>query len=505
MASSPFKKLTRKQKIQSLVQATKRAMKRPFKPSRISPDRKGPANLVLVGIDTLRADHLGFHGYTAAPTSPCLDELAARGTVFEDVTAPAPWTLPSFTSALTGVMPGLHGGYLTGEVRNMDKQPPQRLNPDIITLASHLKAQGYRTAAFYSNQFFAFGLAESFDHHQYLNLPAADLSAAAREWIRQNADQPFFCFILFNDPHEPTTPKSAELSRFLAPGTDPNILESLASWGPEPDLHLGHQENADSPRIQVVLKAKLAVYDATIHGVDRVIGDLQKQLEKWNLAPSTIVSMFADHGEEFLDHLDFSIQWNHDPRKVRGIGHGHTLFQELLHVPWVSWGPGVPTGVRQKQPVSLCDLTATVLDWLALPPLQQTSVDSLELSSDLCSQLQGQSQATPAARLEKDQERFVLAEAIAYGPDLVAVRQGIWKLISRRDGQALALFDLEHDPEEKRDIQTQHPEVAARLQNTLSLWRETGIGAEEPPQDPKGWNDLNDTVRQRLRDLGYSG
>lgn len=503
MPRSPFQKLTRKPQIQARILGLKRTLGRPLKPTRMDPQRGGPANLLLLGIDTLRADHLGIGGCESGPTSPNIDRLAAGGTVFKDVTAPAPWTLPSFTSALTGVMPGLHGGYLSGDVRNMDDQPPQRLNDGVVTLAAHLKNQGYRTAAFYSNQFFAFGLAESFDHHEYFNLPAADLSAIAQDWIRQNAHQPFFCFILFNDPHEPTTPDLKDLEHFLSEADQTGNLESFASWGPEPGGHLGHLKDATSAQAQASLKTKLAVYDATIRSVDRVIGDLQKQLESWQLADSTLVSMFADHGEEFLDHVGFAHQWNHDPRKVRGIGHGHSQFQELLHVPWAAWGPGVPAGVLQGESVSLCDLSPTLLDWLRLPAMGQPALHNKlnSLSEALSQQLQGRSLAqneVPA------QERVILAESIAYGPDLVVIRQGQWKMIAQRSGLPLALFDLVNCPAETDDVQLDHPHVVARFLSILDSWRESGCGASGEGSSLESWNDLDDTVRQRLKDLGYS-
>jgi arylsulfatase A-like enzyme len=506
MPSSPFDKLNRKPRLQACLLGLKRALLRPFKPNRIKPDRGGPANLLLLGIDTLRADHLGLMGYDGGPTSPCLDQLAAGGTIFNDTTAPAPWTLPSFTSALTGVMPGLHGGFLTGDNRNMDQQPPGRLSEGIVTLAAHLKQQGYRTAAFYSNQFFAFGLAESFDHHQYLNLPAAELSEIAQDWIRQNADQPFFCFILFNDPHEPTTPSLDDLSPFLSKAADPSHLADFACWGQEPHQLLGQMTDPNSPSAQAALKTKLALYDATIRSVDRVIGELQQQLQRWQLADSTLVSMFADHGEEFLDHVEFARRWNHDPRDIRGIGHGHTQFQELLHVPWAAWGPGVPAGVRRRESVSLCDLSPTVLDWLDLPPMQQPTLHSrLEsLSSELRHQLQGRSLAASSTAVRDDHDRTILAEAIAYGPDLVVVRQGRWKMIAQRNGVILALFDLLSGPGELIDVQIENQEVVKRLQEVLQQWRESGVGAGGDDSNPNSWNDMDETVRQRLRDLGYS-
>ncbi len=506
MPSRPFQKLTRKPRLQARLLGLKRTFSRPLKPSRIDIQRGGPSNLILLGIDTLRADHLGFHGYEGGPTSPHLDRLAAGGTIFGDVMAPAPWTLPSFTSALTGVMPGLHGGFLSGDVRNMDQQPPNRLNDGIVTLAAHLKKQGYRTAAFYSNQFFAFGLAESFDHHEYFNLPAADLSAIAQDWIRQHADQPFFCFILFNDPHEPTTPDLEDLSHFSPASGDVDHLESFARWGKEPDEHLGYLQDQNSPAAQKALQTKLAIYNASIRSVDRVIGEFQNQLESWQLADSTLVSMFADHGEEFLDHVEFACQWNHDPRKIRGIGHGHSQFQELLHVPWVAWGPGVPAGERRLEPVSLCDLTPTLLDWMGLPPLVQPALRSrLEaLSPELQGWVQGQSLAAPADKTSEKTDRTILAEAIAFGPDLVVVRQGSWKMVAQRNGHVLALFDLLNCPEESIDVQSANDEVVERLKTILELWVESGTGATGKGASGDDWDDMNDTVRQRLKDLGYS-
>lgn len=502
MSGHPFAKITRKPRMQAWLLKWRRLLLRPLRPNRLKRDSPAPPNLLLLGIDTLRADHLGLHGHEA-PVSPNLDRLGARGTVFLDTTAAAPWTLPSFSSALTGVMPGLHGAYLPGELRNMDSQPPRRMNDGIGTLATHLRQQGYHTAAFYSNQFFAFGLAESFAEHHYYNMAAEDLAAVAREWIRTHADGPFFCFVLFNDPHEPTTPSRGDLQPFLKrePGAD---LESLARWGSDP--HLGQLENPQSPEARDTLATKLAVYAATIHQVDGVIGNLQEQLERWNLADHTVVSVFADHGEEFLDHHGFSQRWKHDPRPIHGIGHGHTHFQELLHVPWLSWGPGVPSGECRREATSLCDLTPTLLDWMGLSALEQPAVRARlsEIPAELALCLTGHSQANGASGTTEYGERVILAEAIAFGPDLVMVRRGRWKLIAHRDGRPLALFDLLGEPEEKQDLQDANPEVIAVFQEFLRVWRESGTGAGGADANTGNWDDMDDTIRSRLKDLGYS-
>ncbi|MCP4293388.1 MAG: sulfatase [bacterium] len=505
MAVNPFDSITQKTRLKARLGHFKRTITRPFRPTKIDLDRSGPHNLLLLGIDTLRADHLGFQGYDAGPTSPNLDRLVKNGTVFSDATAPAPWTLPSFSSALTGVMPGLHGGFLSGDTRNMDQQPPARLDPEVMTLATHLKSQGYRTAAFYSNQFFAFGLAESFDHHEYHNLPARDVAAIAMDWIRQNADRPFFCFVLFNDPHEPTTPDLEDLNQFL--GSDEissRELVDYARWGKQPSGHLGYMGDSQSDLAKAAVRTKLAVYDATIRTVDRVIGQMHEQMKTWSLAEHTLFSVFSDHGEEFLDHVEFARKWNHDPREIRGIGHGHTHFQELLHVPWAAWGAGVPSGIRNRDAVSLCDLAPTLLAWLQLPAMEQAGVMAKFSggAEELSGLLTGRSVASGS---DEGKDRVILAEAIAFGPDLVAIRRGRWKMIARRDGFVMALFDLMSGPDELVDVQGANPDVVGEMLEILGQWRDSGTGAGgAESQGGSNWNEMDDPVRQRLKDLGYS-
>lgn len=501
MFRDPFAPLTMRQIRRRWWIRLRRTLLRPVRPTRRDPRRSGPPNLLLVGVDTLRADHLGCYGY-GRPTSPHLDRLGAQGTQFTDVTAGAPWTLPSFASALTGMMPGLHGAYLSGPVRNMDTQPPNHLQKDVVTLAGHLRAQGYRTAAFYSNQFFAFGLAESFDHRIYLNDEAQSVVAAARDWIRRHGDRPFFCFILLNDPHEPTTPRLRDLAPFLPTATalgadtSPSMLRALARWGEGPAPDLGKVTDTASPEIKAALAVKLAIYDAAIHQVDRAVGELEEQLVRWDLGDVTLRAVFSDHGEEFLDHWEHARRWNHDPRGIFGIGHGHSLFKEVLRVPCLAWGPGVPVGVRRPEAVSLLDLAPTLLDWLGLPTLPAQR----GLPDELAPLLTGRSLARTAGA---DPDRVILSEALAYGPDLVAVRRGRWKLVAQRDGRPLALFDLESDGRELQDVGSREPEVLAELTAIAARWRESGRGATGQGGG-SSWNDVDREVLQRLKDLGYA-
>ena len=504
----PFDPFPARGGLKRLVAATRRrAMHggRLLLPARLRSDRPGPPNLLVLAIDTLRHDRLGFAGCPRRLT-PALDALAARGVQFGDVTAPAPWTLPSFTSSLTGVMPLLHGAGLAGALRNLDREPPRRYGGAPVTLATHLARQGYRTAAFYANPFVGFGLAETFADSHYHNLPAHEVTFLALEWIRRHADRPFFCFVLLNDPHEPTTPSQARLApRLVDPGyraaggppaPTRDRLRALARWG-DPDRgvpHLGRCSSPPDDAARADLALKLALYDACVVAADAAAGGAVDQLAAWGLDRNTLVTVYSDHGEEFIEHLEPSRRWNHDPRGLHGIGHGHAQFQEVLHVPWLAAGPGVIPGARVETPVSLCDVAPTLCDWLGVAPLPLSAAASA---------LTGRSLAPLAAgRAAPDPDRLVLAEEIAYGPDLIAARRGPWKLIATRDGRPLALFDLATDPDETRDLKDERTTIADELLAAAEVLNRSANRGGAPASGE--WEDVADKVRRQLRELGYS-
>jgi len=177
----------------------------------------------------------------------------------------------------------------------------------------------------------------------------------------------------------------------------------------------------------------------------------------------------------------------------------------LLHVPWLAWGPGVPHGCTVAEPVSLLDLGPTLTEWLGVTSFHPERSDPAVRSGELAASLVGRTW-DGAQKIETDgaDARVLCAEAIAYGPDLVMVRRGRWKLIAHRDGRPLALYDLRDDPGETRDRAAAEPGVASALGDIARRWRESGCGATGNGDGPDRWSDLDDTVRQRLRDLGYS-
>ncbi len=497
MPGAPFPSRGAARRLAARVRRWGLAARRPLAPARVRGDRPGPRNLVVVAIDTLRYDRLGAAGLT-----PALDRLARAGVAFTGVTAPAPWTLPSFTSSLTGVMPTLHGAGMTGSLRNLDREAPRRFGGPCPTLATHLAAAGYRTASFFSNPFVGFGLAETFQESRYHNLPARELVFLALEWIRRHGDRPLFCFILLNDPHEPTAPprrtlapRLAELAARGVQRPDRRTRRALERWGEAGSL--GRLAPPLPPAAAAALAVKVALYDACVAAADAAVGEVAERLAAWGLDGSTVLASYSDHGEEFLDHLETGRRWEHDPRGLFGIGHGHSLFEELLHVPWVAAGPGLPAGVRVTGPASLCDVAPTLCDWIGAPPLP--------LPDAGVAGLVGRSLAAAAG---PEPERIVLSEDLAYGPDLIAVRRGPWKLMTAREGRALALFDLDADPGETRDRLGARPEIAAELAAVAAAWGAAaarhGARGSSPGGGPSGWDDVAERVRRQLEELGYS-
>jgi len=306
--------------------------------------REGVAgsNLVVVSIDTLRADHLGTYGYDK-PTSPVIDALAARGARFDNAIAASHWTAPSHVSLLTGLHPVQHG------VRAFPN--PGRLSPEVPTLAELLSEAGYDTAGFAAGLYVGegIGLADGFGTWVERVAPARHRMEEASAWVRGHAetapDTPFFLFVhtyQVHDPYDPPPP----YDRWFQ--DDPGA--PIAEW-----LRLPHSETTfpgwrpDAEQ----LATQVALYDGEIRYTDEMLGQLLDTLAEAGVADDTLVVITSDHGEEFFDH-----GW---------VGHGR-LFKELLHVPLVLAHPALP-GVAQpavSQPVGHVDVVPTVLDLLGV-------------------------------------------------------------------------------------------------------------------------------------------
>lgn len=412
-----------------------------------------PANVLLISIDTLRADRLGCYGYER-PTSPALDALAQGGTLFENVVASSPWTVPSHATLFTGRFPHAHG-----VVTERD-----RLADDIPVLAELLRTRGMRTAAVVQTTWLsqAQGFARGFDSFQQIPDHAEGgvlVSRGGEAFLRAFSNRPFFLFLHYYDVHSEYRPR-------------PRYEEMFASGydGPVDGSAMQLQEIRErylvlSPRD---LEHLSSLYDAEIRQLDDALAKLFALLDELGVRDETLVVVTSDHGEEFLEHGN--------------VLHGRTMYREVLDVPLILNGPGVPRGQRVASLASLADVLPTVLARLGVPA--PDAIDGLDLL--------GPPTSMPA-------ERRVVAAADHNNtePDsLRMIQDRRHKLIVDRVHDETRLFDLERDPGEHHDVAAQEPERVAELR------RELDTHVEHRRQAPER-SALTPEETERLRSLGY--
>jgi arylsulfatase A-like enzyme len=425
-----------------------------------------PPNLLLVSLDTTRADHLSTYGY-ARETSPNLTKLAAAGARFELAFAPAATTAPSHASVFTGRYPLAHGVVKNGI----------SLGDAEETLAEHLRAAGYQTAAIVSSFVLdpRFGWQQGFDHYD------ADLSAtgAGREWegrivregFERRADattaralrwlaaqrdpaRPFFLFVHYFDPHDPYDPPEPFESRFAG---------RAAPKAPA------------SPEI--------ARYDGEIAFSDDAIGALLEALAESGLAGSTLVTVFGDHGEGLYDH-------GH-------MAHGLHVYEEAVRIPLLFRFPGrIPADRVIAEPVSLVDLAPTLLALLGRAPVGGLA------GLNLAPALLGSAALDPKRPIFLYRRHYdggtTFGDVTPRG-DKLAIRSEHWKYIEGGEDPSRELYDLRADPRERSNIVMQQPERASALAALLASWRAEHERVQPPVAPP-----LSDEDRAGLEALGYT-
>lgn len=402
-------------------------------------------NVVLIVLDTMRADALGAYGAPGNPT-PNLDGLAARGVLFENASSTASWTLPATASLMTGRRPSeLSADWLTP----LDKHHR--------TLAEALRSCGYATGGFVANYKYATaetGLARGFaryDSHSYslaefaactaigrtlffsrvlpnfgcysdpVRRSAAEINERYLAWSSRNGDRPHFAFLNYLDVHDPY---AAPLSFVSRKPSGPDERSLLRFWW------FLERDSLTASEGQLARDA----YADCVRYLDAQIGSLVEALEAHGELDNTIIIVTADHGEHFGEH-DLWL-------------HGNSLYEPLVHVPLIVAAPGaVPAGRRVATPVSIGDVPATVTELLHVKqqswpgeslaslwddgPVSPRPVYSEVLSPPVCPPCQG---ASPIFR-----------------GSMRAVRSGDYKYIRNLDGGE-ELFDLAADPDELTNL-----------------------------------------------------
>ena len=486
----------------------------------------GAPDVVIVLIDTLRRDHLSGEGY-ARETSPELDALAQRGTKFPSFVSQSCYTKPSVASLFTSRLPSGHRvGHLTTVLAEGQ-----------TTLAERFHAAGWRTGIFCANTIVGpeFGFAQGAEIFrtlptelvprtklgyalfrlsegerrippvlwlrsalsrleqvslgrsgaETLSLPASQVVRDYDAWRAKQGEDPCFAYLHVMEPHAPYEPP-ADLARLFAPQGEPLYAHPPAAISGFPPFARGDSLAPD--RVAGLVRA----YDAEIRGVDRELGALYASLAA-SRRP-TILAVTADHGEEFFEH--------------GGWRHGQSLHGEMLDVPLVLTGPGVPMG-RRVAGGQLIDLGPTLLELAGLPAPDDVSGRSLVPQLRAAAAVDDSSLAAgavPSFTTDPGATASVGREAVAeivYGDAYWSrsLTRGPLKVIESRLGSrdAIQLFDLGADPGELRDLAAAEPALATALRTRLA--EIVAAAAKGAPEGESG--EFDPATRERLRALGY--
>jgi arylsulfatase A-like enzyme len=433
-----------------------------------------PPNVVLLVLDTVRADHVGCYGHAGAAT-PFLDGLAAQADRYAVVEAAAPWTLPSHASMFTGRFAFEHGADSgkTPDGRIYDARP---LGPVLPTLAEALRECGYATTAFVANTAYlaeTFGLQRGFDGYQVERGLANQVNGRFFTWLEGRAgdERPFFAFLNYMDAHRPYNVRPLEGERGAKlPPADPtpsgDLLDALYA------SVMGRGEPADPE-----LVARIAVqYDHGIAWLDQAVESVATQLRARGLWDETLLIVTSDHGEFLGEH--------------GLVEHSKDIYQEVLRVPLIVRAPGQTSGRVVAERTSLAALPQLVLAHVPGPEAVRQrerfpvhGADAAVLAEVHFTR--GKDLAQPwGARFQR--ERFAL----------FAER---WKLILSTDGQD-ELYDLEADPLESRNLAAEKPRLfealAARLRAAVAAGAASAGSTSEAPE-------LSAAQLEELRRLGY--
>ncbi len=454
-------------------------------PALTSPDRP---NVILISIDTLRADHLGCYGYSRQ-TSPHIDELARESVQFNNIFSPTGWTLPSHMSLLTGLTP-LHHGALHDSFA---------FDTTIPTLADFLREEGYATGAFTGGGYVSskFGFAKGFDF--YLDEGIPDLTSSEHlfqksfDWIQKNADKKFFLFLHTYQPHEPYVSPPPLGQCFLAKDD---------AWQ---GIHLGQylgKKGVYRALPENLRRNVVALYDGEIRYMDEtLIGPLLGGLKRLNLFDRTMIIFTSDHGEEFYDHGSW--------------GHGRTLYNELLKVPLLI---KFPSAQHKRQKIDsytrLVDILPTVLEELGIsyspgrfdgkslfPLLRGKEKESREFFGEVFGILESPSPLRNAPRtlrkvtINDHQHKLILS--IKHDKYLYFFSPPP----SASETLEIQVFDLLKDPGERINLAREKQDVVRKLLAKIDSYY--AGGKKRPGRGEPRSRSFDQSLAEQLKALGY--
>jgi arylsulfatase A-like enzyme len=431
-----------------------------------------PPNVILITLDTVRADHLGCYGYTRN-TSPRIDAFADHATQYTHAISSAPWTVPTHASLFTARFSFEHGAH-TFEVDNPTANNVNPLSVRFLTIAEALQAEGYETGAFVANAAFLgrrWQLDQGFETYVVDHKRAGVLNQRVFNWLAGRKDQPFFLFVNYMDAHGPyNTSKPApflatpavqdngellnELERRVMPGTEP-VPEELA-------------------------QSVIDQYDTAIANLDEQLGVFLDRLQELGLYENSMIVVTSDHGEYFGEH--------------RLVKHSKDVYEEVLQVPLITKDPRQDTPKRVDGFVTSTDIPALIFS--QLPPVIATPL--LKKFADV----PGNHAIIAENYYTRAHDLFHPQWGHRFNRIRTAIYDWPYKFIRSSDN-AHELYDLEEDPSESNNLfgESRHSDVTRRLEAKILQFQSSRRRSDTlVEQDP-----LTEEELEKLRSLGYIG
>jgi arylsulfatase A-like enzyme len=435
-------------------------------PGRDEPPRDWPHAVLLITVDTLRADHLGAYGY-ARDTSPRIDAMAAESVLFERAYAPMPTTDPSHVAILTGLLPRSSGVIKNGLASAA---------PDAPSLASWFGERGYRTGAVSSRAHLdpaalrvsGFQTASMPTHAS----PAPEAHRRAASWIRRHGALPFFLWVHFWDPHAPYAPPMEEASRFIEGLPPGRFVHGIDPYVPRPRPHTADE-----------IRYATALYDAEIRHADAWVGRLVAETRERFGRESVLVVLTSDHGET-LGELDEEYRYAFD--------HGKLLAHHELHVPLLmSWPGHLPQGLRVQQPVPTAGIASTLASALG----DDFGSGAAGFSDLLGAGASGTTSDSRSLLVERRSFDGEVEVPFLAAPEL-GVIQGSWFYVEN-PVRGVELHEVRTERGSERNLAPDQAERVTRLADVLRR-----LALDHPPP-----TDVTDSMDQekieKLRSLGY--
>ncbi|MEW6268219.1 MAG: sulfatase [Thermodesulfobacteriota bacterium] len=443
--------------------------------------RRAPRpNLVLVVVDALRRDHVGVYNYPR-PVTPFLDDIAQRGVVFDNAWSHAPQTLNSTAALLTGQVSPL---LVRRNARPEEMWTVFRLADQNVTLAEMLAAAGYDTLGIFTNPHHApeSTFAQGMRLHRYLPGTSAAHGHALAEEVNSTAlsligeldpSRPFFAYVHYMDVHNPYLPPEDQARLFVTvQGRDM--------------YRNGKVDDATAPRPRD-LRYMIDNYDACIRYVDESLRDLFAMFDIASHGRNTIFVVTSDHGDEFMEH--------------GGLGHGHTVYQELLRVPLIMHGGSVPGGLRVQNMARGIDVLPTLAELAGLEPSTSSEGLSLIPLIGAADSRGGGASASRATTREDPRGEPVFNFAWFSGLRSIASEDFHMPLNEER---VLELYDVRSDAYDRRNVAAAHPKVVRRMRLKMHAYerhlRNVHRASQALGEDARA---LDHRTVEQLRMLGY--